>query len=175
MPGDGASIGAEYSPLSLPLPLLSLRGLTSSAGPESVDAGSMDSLYGSVSPYGSLAEGPDGRGPRPRRKGRRRSFIKLWCGRESSSATGCCGRRGVDSREVPQLHYLSARLSGLRWCRNGTRGSGCCPAAELYPVGERGRGHWGRLRGFHSSCLATTHDRVTTLSLPFRNPNRANQ
>jgi len=113
MPGDGASIGAEYSPLSLPLPLLSLRGLTSSAGPESVDAGSMDSLYGSVSPYGSLAEGPDGRGPRPRRKGRRRSFIKLWCGRESSSATGCCGRRGVDSREVPQLHSIRrASLGG---------------------------------------------------------------
>jgi len=52
--------------------------------------GSIGSRYGSASPYDS-EEGlcdwwPDGRDLRPRRKGRRRSLMQLWCGWEEK----CC-------------------------------------------------------------------------------------
>ena len=103
--GGAGSTGARKSDDSSELaPFASVRGAGISKLSVPGTGGSIGSLYGSASLYGSLARGPDGRCPRPRRKGRRRSFIKLWCGRESSSETGCRGWRGLNSREVPQPH-----------------------------------------------------------------------
>ena len=111
--GSGlASVGPlKAGASSEPLPLASLRGAGISKLSVSGTGGSMVSRYGSVSPYGSLARGPDGRCPRPRRKGRRRSFIKLWCGRETSRATDCRGRRGHYSRGVPRPHCVRGRAA----------------------------------------------------------------
>src|SRR5687768_3587454 len=73
--------------------------------------GSIGSRYGSTSPYDSGEVGwlPDGRGRRPRRKGRRRSLMQLWCG----------WRRKVLLEWLSGTAGKTHANTGTRLCSNG--------------------------------------------------------